>query len=168
MKERAMRDRQYVKAGIGCLINVYNNITSIPQNVVIEVLFSLRIVSYLFTGISFCLQEKTSEVPLFSLHSSSTGLSSRFSASRASSALLKVHKAAVQRCDHSSHRTQHDHLFFSHQNRSRSTGFSLYFVHRRIQTARSASDEKPPCDQSQSVRSKRSRLSSAAAQLDER
>ena len=63
-----MRRRQYVKAGIGCLINVYNNISSVPQSVVIGILFSLRIVLYLFSAINFCLLNKSNEVstiPLF-------------------------------------------------------------------------------------------------------
>ena len=60
-----VRGRQYVKAGIGCLINVYNNISSVPQNVVIDILFSLRIVLYLFNGISYCLYDKSNEVSTF-------------------------------------------------------------------------------------------------------
>ena len=60
-----VRRRRYVKAGIGCLINVYNNISSVPQNVVIDILFSLRIVLYLFNGISYCLFDKSNEVSTF-------------------------------------------------------------------------------------------------------
>lgn len=60
-----VRSRRYVKAGIGCLINVYNNISSVPQNVVIDILFSLRIVLYLFNGISYCLFDKSNEVSTF-------------------------------------------------------------------------------------------------------
>ena len=62
-----MRRRQYVKAGIGCLINVYNNISSVPQSVVIGILFSLRIVLYLFSAINFCLLNKSNEVSTFPL-----------------------------------------------------------------------------------------------------
>lgn len=64
-RENGVRSRQYVKAGIGCLINAYNNISSVPQNVVIDILFSLRIVLYIFNGISYCLFDKSSEVSTF-------------------------------------------------------------------------------------------------------